>query len=141
MAWDRLRENMTFKAMKEKLIQYHSSVSWRQTQSAHMTQSCGIRHKAPLPSLKSCGFDSASIMQTGTATFYQLHLDFPHAFDDNDDMPFSYSSVLHSSKEGATEAAACEIAVAMLVAAPRSFRLVPSCFKRGAVDIEELNLS
>lgn len=134
MAWDRLREDMTFKAMKEKLIQHRSTVSWRQTLSAHMTQSCGVGHKAPIPSLKSCGFNSLNI----NSGLYQLDIDFPHAFDESDDMAFSYSSALHASETKAQESAACEIMVAMVVAAPRSFRMVPSCFKGGAADIEEI---
>ena len=58
MAWDRLREDMIFKSMKEKIMRHRRSVSWRQTLSAHMTKSCGFKHKAPIPSLKSCGFDN-----------------------------------------------------------------------------------
>jgi hypothetical protein len=132
-AWDRLREDVSFKAMKEKIIQHRSSVSWRQTLSAHMTQSCAVL------SLKSCGFDCVSTVQTDTGTLYQLHMEFPHSFHENDNMPFSYASDLHASKKEAQDAAACDIMVAMLLAAPRSFRMVSSCFQRGALDIEELH--
>lgn len=60
MTWDRLREDVSFKAMKEKHIQHRSSVSWRQTLSAPDSANgfVGRVHKRPVsdsPEFKNDG--------------------------------------------------------------------------------------
>ena len=134
MAWAILRDDPAFQAMQSFMIERRSEVGWRQTLSAHMTQSCGPVHRAPIPSLKACGFNNLNF----NSGLYQLNINFPHAFDENDEMPFSYSSGLYPKKDETQNSAAREITVAMVVAAPRSFRMCPSCFKGGADDIEAI---
>ena len=133
MAWAILREDLSFKAMQSFMSERRSDVSWRQILSNHITQSCGPRRRGPILSLKACGFDSV----TFKSGFYQLNIDFPHAFDENDEHSFSYSSGFYTNKGQVKNCAAREITVAMVVAAPRSFRMVPSCFKEYA-DIEQI---
>ena len=133
MAWAILRDDPAFQAMQSFMIERRSDVSWRQTLSNHITQSCGPRRRGPVLSLKACGSDSL----TFKSGFYQLNIDFPHAFDENDEHSFSYSSGFYTNKGQVKNCAAREITVAMVVAAPRSFRMVPSCFKEYA-DIEEI---
>ena len=131
-AWANLRSDLAFVRMKNLLVQHHSEVGWRQTLSAHMTKSCGPGHKAPCESLKACGFEN--VMQvpdsvSAAKSQFQLHLEFPHAFTDDDEHAFSYTSGLHPTKKAAQNEAALEVLVALLVVAPKSIRMVPSCFK------------
>ena len=69
---------------------------------------------------------------------FQLHLEFPHAFTDDDEHAFSYTSGLHPTKKAAQNEAALEVIVALLVVAPKGIRMVPSCFKGGSATITEL---
>ncbi len=55
----------------------------------------------------------------------QLHLEFPHAFTDDDEHAFSYKSGLHPTKKVAQNEAALEVLAALLVMAVTP--VLPNC--------------
>ena len=89
-------------------VMLHLQVSWRQTL---------------LSSLEACGFDSVDSVPGSART---------------DDMPFSYMGESCTTEREAHESAACDIFIALLLATPRSVKMVHSCFE--AVSYTHLTL-
>ena len=89
-------------------MQHRSSVSWRQTL---------------LSSLEAYGLESVDSAPGSART---------------DDMPFSYMGESCMTEQEAEESAACDIFIALLLATPRSVKMVHSCFEGGRQTVDEI---
>ena len=94
-AWNRLRQDETFKAMRGRLFQRTSTVPWRQTLSAHFTAPCGPGKEAPVTSLKDCGLDN--VLQDGGG--FGVCLFFHSSFVAGDGGSFRFVDVRQVSKK------------------------------------------
>ena len=82
-AWQNLRRNVSFQSMRHSTVEHRSSVSWRQTLSAHFTKSCGPQRKAPCISLHACGLDDVREHPGGQ---YQVIMSFPNLLEEGDQL-------------------------------------------------------